>query len=67
MKLKDDLTELKPTIFVSVPRLYNRFYDGMVAKMKELKGMKSTIANKGLKSKLKRLERTGDPTLPMYD
>ena len=53
MKLKDDLTELKPTIFVSVPRLYNRFYDGMVAKMKELKGMKSTIANKGLKSKLK--------------
>lgn len=67
MKLKDDLTELKPTIFVSVPRLYNWFYDGMVAKMKELKGMNSTIANNGLKSKLKWLEKTGDPTLPMYD
>lgn len=26
-KLKDDLAEVKPTFFVSVPRLYNRFYD----------------------------------------
>ena len=67
MKLKDDLCELKPTIFVSVPRLYNRFYDGMMAKIKELKGMKSSLANKGLKSKLKRLQTTGDPTSPMYD
>ena len=27
LKLKDDLRDLKPTIFCSVPRLYNRFYD----------------------------------------
>lgn len=67
MKLKDDLTELQPTIFVSVPWLYNRFYDGMIAKLKELRGMKATIANKALKSKMKRLSRTGDPTYPMYD
>ncbi len=26
-KLKEDMAEVKPTIFVSVPRLYNRFYD----------------------------------------
>jgi long-chain acyl-CoA synthetase len=36
MKLKDDLTELQPTIFVSVPRLFNRFYDAMNGKIKEL-------------------------------
>jgi long-chain acyl-CoA synthetase len=38
----------------------------MLAKINELKGMKATIAKKGLKAKLKRLE-TGDPTYPMYD
>jgi len=27
LKLKEDMAEVKPTIFVSVPRLYNRFYD----------------------------------------
>ena len=26
-KLMDDIKELKPTIFPSVPRLLNRFYD----------------------------------------
>jgi long-chain acyl-CoA synthetase len=27
LKLMDDLAELKPTVFASVPRLYNRIYD----------------------------------------
>ena len=27
LKLKEDLIDLKPTIFASVPRLFNRFYD----------------------------------------
>ena len=29
LKIRDDLSALKPTIMVSVPRLYNRFYDLM--------------------------------------
>jgi long-chain acyl-CoA synthetase len=29
LKIKEDLAVLKPTIMVSVPRLYNRFYDAM--------------------------------------
>jgi len=29
LKLKDDLAEVKPTIFPSVPRLFNKFYDIM--------------------------------------
>lgn len=28
MKLMDDLAALRPTIFSSVPRLYNRIYAG---------------------------------------
>jgi len=67
MKLKEDLQALKPTIFVSVPWLFNWFYDGMLAKINELKGMKASIAKKGLKAKLKWLEKTGDPTFPFYD
>lgn len=27
LKLKDDIQDSKPTIFISVPRLFNRFYD----------------------------------------
>ena len=30
LKLLDDLQALRPTVFVSVPRLYNRFYDKIV-------------------------------------
>jgi long-chain acyl-CoA synthetase len=36
LKLTQDLSILKPTVMVSVPRLYNRFYDLMQAKIKEL-------------------------------
>lgn len=48
MKLKEDLAELKPTIMISVPRLFNRFYDGMQAKINELTGIKRTITNWGI-------------------
>jgi long-chain acyl-CoA synthetase len=26
-KIKEDLQEVKPTIFISIPRLYNKFYN----------------------------------------
>lgn len=31
LKLKDDLADLKPTVFPSVPRLYSRFHDIMTS------------------------------------
>lgn len=67
MRLKDDLQSLKPTLFVSVPRLYQRFYDVMNQKINELTGLKSRLTQRGLKSKLERLEKTGDPTSTIYD
>ena len=33
-KLKEDLAVLKPNIFVSVPRLFNKFYDAIQSKMR---------------------------------
>jgi long-chain acyl-CoA synthetase len=41
-KLKDDLAIVKPTIFLSVPRLYSRFYDVLKKKFSELTGWTKT-------------------------
>lgn len=67
LKLKDDLETLKPTIFVSVPRLFNRFYDGMMSKLQAVTGMKKSLADFAIKQKLAKLERSGDPTHMVYD
>ena len=52
LKLTQDLAVLKPTIMVSVPRLFNRFYDLMQAKIKELTGMKRQLTEWGIAKKL---------------
>ncbi|CAI2360108.1 unnamed protein product [Moneuplotes crassus] len=67
LRLKEDLAQLKPTLFVSVPRLYNRFYDGMMAKVNAQTGMKRKLANLAISSKLSKLEKSGDPTHMIYD
>ena len=56
LKLKQDLLDYRPTIFASVPRLYNRFYDIMNMNFNALKGVKKSIMNKGLKVKLDNLK-----------
>ena len=66
-KLKDDLAELKPTIMVSVPRLFTRFYDVMQAKINELTGMKRTLCDWGVQKKLYNLEHYGKVTHTIYD
>ncbi len=48
LKLTQDLAVLKPTVMVSVPRLYNRFYDLMQAKVKELSGFKKALTEWGI-------------------
>lgn len=62
LKLKDDMEELKPTIFVSVPRLYTRFYDIMQSKVRELKGCAKKIAAKAITAKLQNLHKSGTVT-----
>ena len=44
-KLKDDLAKVKPTIFVSVPRLFNRMYDVIKEKMEKTQGIKGKLAS----------------------
>ncbi|RUO96781.1 hypothetical protein BC936DRAFT_141465, partial [Jimgerdemannia flammicorona] len=43
LKLLDDVAELKPTVFVSVPRLFNRIYDKVFAGVKAKGGIASLL------------------------
>ena len=67
LKIKDDIAVLRPTIFASVPRLYNRIYDGMKAKINELTGFKAKLAQWGIEKKLANLAANGAVTHATYD
>ncbi len=58
---------LKPTVMVSVPRLYNRFYDLMQAKIKELAGFKKTLTEWGIQKKMSALHSQAKTTDAFYD
>jgi len=51
LKLTDDCAALQPTIFPSVPRLYNKIYGSIKAKMDEATGCKRWLINSGFASK----------------
>ena len=42
-KIVANLAEVRPTIFASVPRVFNRIYDGLHAKMNEEGGLKKKL------------------------
>ena len=67
MKLKDDLAALRPTIFVSVPRLYSRFYDTIKQTFSSAKGVKASLIKKGLKAKEEGYKETGALTNGFWD
>jgi long-chain acyl-CoA synthetase len=57
LKLMDDAAELKPTLFVSVPRLYNRIYDKVLASVKAKGGVAAQLFNFAYKQKRQNLQR----------
>lgn len=57
MKINEDLQKLQPTVMVSVPRLFNRFYDVMQARIKDLTGMKKSLCEWGINAKLANLQK----------
>lgn len=58
-KIKDDLALVQPTIFVSVPRLYSRFYDIIKAKFNDLTGIQKSLADRAVNVKMENLKKTG--------
>ncbi len=67
MKLAQDLAVLKPTVMASVPRLCNKFYDLMQAKIKELTGFKKTLTEWGIQKKLSAFHQSAKTSDYFYD
>ena len=51
LTLLDDVAELKPTIFVGVPRVFDRIYDRVWGGVKEAGGMKARLFTNGFNKK----------------
>ena len=58
-KLRDDMVALKPTFFISVPRLFNRFYDTIKQMFAAAKGPKAEIIKQCTEMKEKHFKKTG--------
>ena len=50
-ELTKALAIVRPTLFLSVPRLYNKFYAIFQAKIKDLTGCKACLVNSGINTK----------------
>ncbi|KAG0006567.1 hypothetical protein BGZ65_006565 [Modicella reniformis] len=57
LKLLDDVAVLQPTIFVSVPRLFNRIYDKVMAGVKAKGGLAAFLFNRAFSAKKASLEK----------
>jgi len=66
-KLKDDLAVVKPTVFLSVPRLFSRFYDVLKQKFSELQGWTKSALEYALSVKLENLDKDGSYKHRVYD
>ncbi|KAI9383047.1 hypothetical protein POPTR_013G021300v4 [Populus trichocarpa] len=66
LKLLDDLSALRPTILCSVPRLYNRIYDGIINAVKSSGVLKERLFRAAYNSKKQALMSGRNPS-PMWD
>uniref|UniRef100_A0A0D9XP15 Long-chain-fatty-acid--CoA ligase n=1 Tax=Leersia perrieri TaxID=77586 RepID=A0A0D9XP15_9ORYZ len=66
LKLMDDLAALRPTVFASVPRLYNRIYAAITNAVKESGGLKEKLFHAAYNAKKRAIMNGGNPS-PMWD
>ncbi|XP_031397771.1 long chain acyl-CoA synthetase 6, peroxisomal-like [Punica granatum] len=66
LKLMDDMAALRPTIFSSVPRLYNRIYAGIMNAVKQSGGLKERLFNAAYNAKKQAMLNGKNPS-PMWD
>lgn len=63
----EDIPALKPTLFPSVPRLYNKIYGKIQANVKAATGVKGWLVNKAINTKLGNLRANNVVTNGCYD
>ncbi|KAG8089095.1 hypothetical protein GUJ93_ZPchr0011g27568 [Zizania palustris] len=66
LKLMDDLAALRPTVFASVPRLYNRIYAAITNAVKESGGLKERLFHAAYNAKRQAIINGRSPS-PMWD
>ncbi|GMY21555.1 long chain acyl-CoA synthetase 7, peroxisomal [Fagus crenata] len=66
LKLMDDLAALRPTIFCSVPRLYNRIYDGITNAVANSGKLRERLFRAAYNSKKQAIMSGRNPS-PMWD
>ncbi|EGR28828.1 hypothetical protein IMG5_168640 [Ichthyophthirius multifiliis] len=66
-KLKEDFQVIRPTVFVSVPRLFNRFYDLIQEQFKQQTGFANKLIENGINTKLENLKNTNSLKHYLYD
>eukprot|EP00250_Pteridium_aquilinum_P015835 c22787_g1_i1 orf=379-2475(+) len=66
LKLMDDMAVLRPTIFASVPRLFNRIYDGINAAVRTSGGLRERLFKVAYNAKKQAIEAGKTPS-PLWD
>ncbi len=59
-KIIANLAEVRPTLFFSVPRVFNRIYDGLHARMNEEGGLKKKLFEAGIETAERRKQRAAE-------
>lgn len=67
MKIPDDAKTLRPTLWASVPRLFNKMYSSIQGKIGELTGLKRLLANRAVSVKLSNFRSKGLYTHGLFD
>ncbi|KAK2980893.1 hypothetical protein RJ640_011367 [Escallonia rubra] len=66
LKLMDDISALRPTVFCSVPRLYNRIYAGIANAVKTSGVLRERLFNAAFNAKKQAIQSGKNPS-PMWD
>lgn len=66
-KIKDDAICVKPTVFIAVPRLFNRIMDAVKARFENAGGLSRCLAEGGLSSKIEQMQKDGSYQAGFYD
>lgn len=66
-KVIEDAKALKPTIFLGVPRIYQRIYEVIQSGINKASGVKKIMVDKAVASKLDALNKNGYLTHPVWD
>lgn len=67
LRVIEDAKILRPTIFLGVPRIYQRVIESIKKKINSLGFMKKSLANTAINSKLDNLNKKGQLTHSIYD